>query len=90
LEAPLSPGPYILPLDALLFDTTAGDILTFGTPTISFASLPAGYAVCETQSLLCTILSSGLETEIKANEDLGRTMYYGYGGKSQYYRFRLR
>jgi hypothetical protein len=67
-----------------------GDILTFGTPTISFASLPAGYEVCETQSLLCTILSSGLETEIKANEDLGRTMYYGYGGKSQYYRFRLR
>lgn len=74
-------------LDALVFDTAAGDILTFGTPTFNFTSLPAGYEVCETKALLCTIVSSGLESEIKANSDLGRTLYYGFGGKSEYYSF---
>lgn len=74
-------------LDALVFDTDVGDILTFGTPTFNFTSLPAGYEVCETKALLCTIVSSGLETEIKANADLGRNLYYGFGGKSEYYNF---
>lgn len=87
LGSPGIPWSVDSTLDALVFDTAAGDILTFGTPTFSFTSLPAGYEVCETKALLCTIVSSGLETEIKANADLGRTLYYGFGGKSEYYSF---
>lgn len=74
-------------LDALVFDTDVGDILTFGTPTFNFTSMPAGYEVCETKALLCTIVSSGLEAEIKEKSDLGRTLYYGFGGKSEFYSF---
>lgn len=74
-------------LDALVFDTSAGDILTFGTPTFSFSSLPAGYEVCETKTLLCTIVSTTLENEIKSNNDKGYSLYYGFGSKSEYYGF---